>query len=172
MDHLSRYTEAGGDRLVFAVGGDGTVRACATALAHTGAALAIVPRGTANLFARALGVPSDLRAALHCWVRRRRTAVDMAMADGDAFTAMAGIGLDAAVVRSTPRALKSIWGGSVMVPVRWLTWGAGRTTSPCASTAGNPWAAKPTRWWSGMWASCPVASPSYLGPAWTTGCST
>ena len=44
-DYLHTYTSAGGDRLVFAVGGDGTVRACAEALAHTGAALAIVPAG-------------------------------------------------------------------------------------------------------------------------------
>ncbi len=73
LGHLSRYAEAGGDRLVFAVGGDGTVRACATALAHTGAALAIVPRGTANLFARALGVPSRPPRRSHCRVRHRRT---------------------------------------------------------------------------------------------------
>ena len=51
-------------RLVFSAGGDGTVRACAQALAGTGVPLAILPMGTANLAARALGVPSRLGAAL------------------------------------------------------------------------------------------------------------
>src|SRR5579859_6768076 len=50
----TREAVAAGARLVFAVGGDGTVRACAQALANTQALagtqvpLAIVPRGTAN----------------------------------------------------------------------------------------------------------------------------
>src|SRR5579859_3047351 len=57
---------AAGARLVFAVGGDGTVRACAQALAGTQVPLAIVPRGTANLAARALGLPARLDAALSC----------------------------------------------------------------------------------------------------------
>jgi YegS/Rv2252/BmrU family lipid kinase len=105
-DYLSRYTSGGGDRLVFAVGGDGTVRACVNALVCTGAVLAIVPRGTANLFARALRVPRQLRAALEVGFRGERLAVDLALTDGDAFVAMAGMGLDAAVVRSTPRVLK------------------------------------------------------------------
>src|ERR1700745_2679848 len=53
-----RAVASGGRILVFAAGGDGTVRACAEALAGTGVPLAIVPLGTANLTARALGVPS------------------------------------------------------------------------------------------------------------------
>jgi YegS/Rv2252/BmrU family lipid kinase len=105
-EYLSRYASAAGDRLVFAVGGDGTVRACVDALACTGAPLAIVPRGTANLFARALSVPRELRTALEIGFTAKDVEVDVAMADGAAFVAMAGIGLDAAVVRSTPRVLK------------------------------------------------------------------
>jgi YegS/Rv2252/BmrU family lipid kinase len=104
--HLHRYAEASGERLVFAIGGDGTVRTCADALAYSGAAMAIVPRGTANLFARALGVPSDLEAALRVGFGAQQRRVDLASCDGSAFAAMAGIGLDAAVVRSTPRFLK------------------------------------------------------------------
>src|SRR3954469_21216199 len=55
---LTRRAVAAGASLVFAAGGDGTVRGCAEALAGTGVPLAIVPLGTANLTARALGVPS------------------------------------------------------------------------------------------------------------------
>jgi diacylglycerol kinase family enzyme len=106
VEHLRRYAGAGGAKLVFAIGGDGTVRTCADALSYTGTALAIVPRGTANLFARALAVPSALDAALDVGFGPEQRWVDLAVSDGSAFAAMAGMGLDAAVVRSTPRLLK------------------------------------------------------------------
>jgi diacylglycerol kinase family enzyme len=105
-----------GSRLVFAVGGDGTVRACAQALAGTEVPLAIVPRGTANLAARALAVPSRLEAALAVGFGGRSRRIDLAAADGITFAAMAGIGLDAAVVAATPRLLKEQlgWAGYAM----------------------------------------------------------
>jgi YegS/Rv2252/BmrU family lipid kinase len=103
---LAADAVAAGARLVFAAGGDGTVRACAQALAGTGVPLAIVPRGTANLAARAMGVPSRLDAALATGFGGRERRVDLADADGMSFAAMAGIGLDAAVVGGTPARLK------------------------------------------------------------------
>jgi diacylglycerol kinase (ATP) len=89
--------------LVVAVGGDGTVRGCAEGLARTGVPLGIVPQGTANLLARTLGVPGHPRAALAaalCSGGADRT-IDLAVADEVPFTAMAGMGLDAAVVAGT-----------------------------------------------------------------------
>ena len=106
VKHLHRYAAGPGDRLVFAIGGDGTVQTCVDALAYSGTPLAIVPRGTANLFARALKVPSDLDAAIEVGFGPAQRWVDLATCGGSAFAAMAGIGLDAAVVRSTPRLLK------------------------------------------------------------------
>ena len=71
---LAGAAVAAGARMVVAAGGDGTVRACAQALAGTQVPLAIVPLGTANLAARALGIPpSDRRIARHR-VRRARAA--------------------------------------------------------------------------------------------------
>src|SRR5580658_5951776 len=60
----TRQAVEAGAELVVAVGGDGTVRACAQVLAGGPVPLAIVPRGTANLVATALGLPSALGAAL------------------------------------------------------------------------------------------------------------
>jgi diacylglycerol kinase (ATP) len=91
-----------GADLVVAVGGDGTVRGCAEGLAGTGVPLGVVPQGTANLLARSLRVPGRARdaleVALHSGTER---AIDLAVADGVPFTAMAGMGLDAAVVAAT-----------------------------------------------------------------------
>jgi diacylglycerol kinase family enzyme len=100
---LARQAVAAGAALVFAAGGDGTVRACAQALAGTRIPLAIIPLGTANLTARALGIPGRAGPAIEAGFRGRDRAIDMARADlGDGdkidFTAMAGLGLDAAVV--------------------------------------------------------------------------
>jgi diacylglycerol kinase family enzyme len=104
---LARGALAAGASLVFAVGGDGTVRACAQALAGTGVPLAIVPRGTANLTARALGVPTRFDAALAVGFGRHERRIDLAVADGTTYAAMAGIGVDAAVVGATPWRLKA-----------------------------------------------------------------
>src|SRR5215472_9165095 len=103
---LTHQALAAGAVLVFAVGGDGTVGACAQALAGTGIPLAIVPRGTANLTARALGVPSGLEAALAVGFGEHERRIDLAIADGITYAAMAGIGVDAAVVGATPGRLK------------------------------------------------------------------
>ena len=67
----ARRAVAAGAGLVFAAGGDGTVRACAEALAGTGVPLAIVPLGTANLTARALGIPGRADLAIDVGFRGR-----------------------------------------------------------------------------------------------------
>src|SRR3984885_6957654 len=117
---LAQDALTAGARLIVAAGGDGTVRACAHALAGTGVPLAIVPRGTANLAARALGIPSRLDAALATGFGGRDRQVDLAEAEGMLFAAMAGIGLDAAVVDGTPDLLKRHFG--------WLAYAAGGVT--------------------------------------------
>jgi diacylglycerol kinase family enzyme len=103
---VARRALDAGAAVVFAVGGDGTVRACAQVLAGTGVPLAIVPTGTANLAARSLGMPRELGAARRAGVGGQDRRIDLAIADGTASVTMAGIGLDAAVVGATPDVLK------------------------------------------------------------------
>jgi diacylglycerol kinase family enzyme len=123
---LTRRAVADGASLVFATGGDGTVRACAEALAGTGVPLAIVPIGTANLIARALGVPGRMDRAVAAGFDGRDRRIDLAVLEGTGvagtgvagtggggttasatrFAAMAGIGLDAAVVEAADERLK------------------------------------------------------------------
>ncbi len=121
-DGATRQAVAAGAQLVFAVGGDGTVRACAQALAGSQVPLAIVPRGTANLVATALGIPSSLGAALTVGFGQHERRIDLALADSLTFAAMAGIGLDAAVVGATASGLKGAagWLGYAATGVRHL----------------------------------------------------
>ena len=123
---LAGAAVAAGARMVVAAGGDGTVRACAQALAGTQVPLAIVPLGTANLAARALGIPPGIGGSLATAFGGHERRIDLAVAGaavgeavagttgagttggagGLTFAAMAGIGLDAEVVAATPRLLK------------------------------------------------------------------
>lgn len=95
----TRRAVADGTELVVAVGGDGTVRGCAQALADKAEVpLGIVPLGTANLLAREIRIPRHTAAALRVVFSGRNHHIDLPVTDDVVFTAMAGIGLDAAVV--------------------------------------------------------------------------
>jgi len=94
---LAREAVDHGASIVVAWGGDGTVNEVASALAFGPAALALVPSGSGNGLARALGVPTAPDAALRHALERPARAVDMGELGGRLFVNVAGIGLDAAV---------------------------------------------------------------------------
>jgi YegS/Rv2252/BmrU family lipid kinase len=96
---------------VFAIGGDGTVGQVAAGLQGSETALAVLPAGTSNVWARELGMPAF---AWHRWWALKQNAqllarsapqqVDIGLCNERAFLLWAGIGLDAlAVHRVEPR---------------------------------------------------------------------
>ncbi|MDF9811226.1 diacylglycerol kinase family protein [Streptomyces sp. SPB162] len=98
--------------LIVVCGGDGTVMACAGALAHNGIPTAVLPCGTGNLLARNLGYPVDPLAALVAALEGTARPVDLGIAEGDGisegrFAAMAGAGFDAAVVQDASSRMKA-----------------------------------------------------------------
>ena len=102
--------ESGCD-VVVAVGGDGTVRAVAEALAGTDVELGIVPQGTGNLLARNLEVPlDDVRAALERVRDGDARRIDLGWVEYDggshAFAVMIGFGIDARMLVETDDDLK------------------------------------------------------------------
>lgn len=104
-----------GASLVVVCGGDGTVRAAADSLAGTGVPLAVVPCGTGNLLARNLGLPLKPADALAAALSGDARRIDVGRIEGDSlpatrFTAMAGAGLDAAMLENTGDRAKSAWG--------------------------------------------------------------
>lgn len=120
----ARQAIAVGADLVIAMGGDGTVRDVAAGVASSGVPLGIVPIGTANLFARNLGLPlRDPSRAIRLALTGAHREVDLGVArlvttGADVterpFLVVCGMGHDARTVRQTPEALKA--------RLRWLAY--------------------------------------------------
>lgn len=103
----ARQAVEDGMQVVFACGGDGTVRSCIEGLAGTDVALAVLPAGTGNLLAANLGVPDDPAAAVRIATDHGRRRIDVGEADGMVFAVMAGMGFDAALLDDASTALKA-----------------------------------------------------------------
>jgi YegS/Rv2252/BmrU family lipid kinase len=109
-DGQARAAVQAGIDLVVASGGDGTVTACAAGLAGSGVPLAVIPAGTGNLLARNLGLPLDLGDALVVALTGTDQWLDLGIANGQPFLAMAGLGLDAKMLDSTSEPAKERFG--------------------------------------------------------------
>ncbi|GAA0806961.1 diacylglycerol/lipid kinase family protein [Spirilliplanes yamanashiensis] len=108
-DRLAAAVAAGPDLLV-AGGGDGTISTAARLLAHRDIALGLLPLGTTNNFARTVGMPLDLDAAVATLAGGTVVDVDLGRAGDLLFTNHVGVGLSAEVMLSAPRALKRVAG--------------------------------------------------------------
>ncbi len=89
--------ESGADALVVAVGGDGTAHEVVNGLAGTGATFAVVPIGSGNDLARALGVPPDPSGALDRIAAGRVGRIDLGRFDDRWFANSLGLGFEAQV---------------------------------------------------------------------------
>lgn len=88
---------AGGAGLVIVWGGDGTVNEAGGALAGSQTALGLIPAGSGNGFAAALGVPRDPQAALATALDGQTRCVDVGVIGQRHFLNVAGIGADARI---------------------------------------------------------------------------
>ena len=108
---LAREAAESGCDVVVACGGDGTVNEIANGLAGSEAALAVVRGGTANVWAKEVGIPRDPLPAVRLVNGGKRRRMDLGVVEGEAgqrrfFLLMAGVGLDGYVVRRVPERLK------------------------------------------------------------------
>ena len=90
-----RHAVEAGAELIITWGGDGLVQRCLDTVAGSDVPVAIIPAGTANLFAHNLGIPEDLHEALHIALTGRHRRLDLGKVNGEHFAVMAGVGFDA-----------------------------------------------------------------------------
>jgi len=141
-----------GVELVFAWGGDGMVQRCVDVLAGSETSLAIIPAGTANLFATNLGIPKDIEQAVALGLHGERRRFDVGRFNGERFAVMAGVGFDAAMIRDAGT-LKDrigrvayVWSGSenlrlkafnATIKVDGVGWYKGKATCILLGNVGN-----------------------------------
>ena len=95
---LAREAAANNTDVVIANGGDGTINEIVNGLAGSNTALAVIPGGTANVWAHESRIPKDPAKAVRIVLEGDRRRVDLGVANGRYFLLMAGIGLDAAII--------------------------------------------------------------------------
>ncbi|NER98934.1 MAG: methylglyoxal synthase, partial [Symploca sp. SIO1B1] len=112
-DELAKEAILAQADLIIASGGDGTVSAVAGALIGTDIPLGIIPRGTANAFAVAVGIPARLtpiRSSCAAILAGQTRVVDIARCNGLPMILLAGIGYEAEMVERADREAKNRWG--------------------------------------------------------------
>jgi YegS/Rv2252/BmrU family lipid kinase len=97
---------------VVVAGGDGTINAALPAVVEAALPMGVLPTGTANDFARTLGIPTDLTEAARAILQGHTRALDLGEVNGRLFCNVAHIGFG---VHAQRRALnkrhKKLWGG-------------------------------------------------------------
>ena len=109
--------------LVIVHGGDGTVNEAIQPLVGTPTPLAVWPSGTSNVLARELGLPGSLDLMVRVIATGALRRVSVGRAGERYFLLMAGVGLDADMLRSVHPGLKRLTGEGAywMAGLRQLT---------------------------------------------------
>ncbi len=104
---MARGATTDGTDVVVVLGGDGTLNEAANGLAGSRCALAPLPGGSTNVFARTLGIPDDPVDAtvvlLESLAADRIAPAGLGVVNGRYFLFHVGIGYDAAVVEQVER---------------------------------------------------------------------
>lgn len=129
--HATRFAQDAARRgidVVVSFGGDGTLNEVATGIAGTDTALAVLPGGSTNVFARTIGLPNDALAAVDVIVeslaRNNISPIGLGKVNGRYFTFHTGIGYDASVVKRVEQraSLKRYAGHPLFVVAALRTW--------------------------------------------------
>jgi len=96
--------------MVIVGGGDGSLSEAVDQFLGTDTVFAILPLGTANSFARSLGIPLDLEGAVGVIANGERRRIDLGAVDDDYFVNTASIGLSPMIAESVPPRLKRYLG--------------------------------------------------------------
>ena len=106
LPEIVRSEVAKGSRFIIIGGGDGTISSVVDHFAYTSVVFGLLPLGTANSFARTLGIPLDLPGAIDVLLNGKVADVDLGKINDDYFANGSSIGMPAIVGRATPHSLK------------------------------------------------------------------
>jgi YegS/Rv2252/BmrU family lipid kinase len=112
-DHIAqavRAAVASGAPMVIVGGGDGSLSGTVDELVGKDCVFAVLPLGTANSFARTLGLPLELKGAVNAIAHGRRQRIDLGMIDSDYFVNAASMGLSPMIGDTVPHKLKRYLG--------------------------------------------------------------
>lgn len=96
--HLADAAREGADRPLLVGGGDGTISMAAGLLAGSDVTLGVLPLGTMNLLARALGTPLALENATEALARGTPVTIDLGAVNGRVFVHHVSLGLHAKMI--------------------------------------------------------------------------
>ena len=113
--NLARQAVTEGYEQLFVAGGDGTVNEVLNGVAHVSGGLqrvtfGVVPLGTGNDFASALGIPPDIDGAIEALIRSEPTAVDVGCVNDVYFVNVSAGGFIAEVSDAVTPRLKTFAG--------------------------------------------------------------
>jgi YegS/Rv2252/BmrU family lipid kinase len=108
--------------MVIVGGGDGSLSETVDHFLGRETVFALLPLGTANSFARTLGIPLDLDGAIEVIAKGEARRIDLGAIDGDYFLNNAALGLAPIVAESVPRGLKRSFGR--LGYLLWAGWAA------------------------------------------------
>ncbi|WP_375288501.1 diacylglycerol/lipid kinase family protein [Sphingomonas sp.] len=91
-------------------GGDGTISGLVDLIVDRDVILGVLPLGTANSFARTLGLPLDIDGAIDVLANGTPKRIDLGMIDGDYFANCAAIGISPQIAETVPHGLKKVLG--------------------------------------------------------------
>ncbi|GLS32256.1 lipid kinase, YegS/Rv2252/BmrU family [Mesorhizobium albiziae] len=119
-DVIRRNAE--GHDFVMVGGGDGTLNAAAPALVETGLPLGVIPLGTANDFARTVGISAEPAKAAETIAAGKLQGIDLGEVNGHLFFNVASIGFSAELAQDLTEHAKKRWGtlGYAIVAARIL----------------------------------------------------
>ncbi len=91
-------------------GGDGTISGLVDLMVGHDVVLGVLPLGTANSFARTLGIPLTIEGAVEVIRAGHMRRIDLGMIDGDYFANCAAIGISPQIAETVPHGLKKVLG--------------------------------------------------------------
>lgn len=122
-EYMTTHVEealAAGAPMIIVGGGDGSLSSAVDYLVGTDTVFALLPLGTANSFARSLGIPLDLAGAVDVIANGMRRRIDLGMIDDDYYANNAAIGIAPQIAESVPHWLKGVFGKAGYLA--WATW--------------------------------------------------